>query len=61
MTNLLTAKQVKEKLNIGESTVYKLIYTGELPAVRIRSARLIRDQDVEAYIERMMTSAQEKA
>ena len=59
--NLLTVMETAEKLKVGKSTVYNILQSGELPAVRIRSAWRIREQDLEDYIERMISDAQEKA
>ena len=59
--NLLTVMETAEKLKVGKSTVYNILQSGELPAVRIRSAWRIRETDLEDYVERMITDAQEKA
>ena len=63
--NLLTVMETAAKLKVGKSTVYNILQSGELPAVRIRSAWRIREHDVEAYVERHLTGggtdAQEKA
>ena len=62
--NLLTVKQAQEKLCVSQGLIYKILNTGELPAVRIRSAWRIREQDLDEYINRQLTGgdtdAQEK-
>ena len=59
--NLLTVMEAAEKLKVGKSTVYNILQSGELPAVRIRSAWRIREQDLEDYVERMITGAKEES
>jgi excisionase family DNA binding protein len=41
-SELLTVAETMAKLRCSESTVRRLIATGELPAVRVGSARLVR-------------------
>jgi excisionase family DNA binding protein len=48
---LLDVTQVAKRLNVGRSTVYRLIEQGVLPASRLGTAHCIRvlEQDVERY------------
>ena len=53
---LLTIKQVQEKLSVGSTTAYRLIYDKQLPAVRIRKAWRVKESDLEAYINQISES-----
>jgi len=53
---LLTIKQVQEKLSVGSTTAYRLIYDKQLPAVRIRKAWRVKESDLEAYISQLSES-----
>lgn len=55
---LLTVKQVQEKLNIGSVTAYRLIWDKQLPAVRIRSAWRVKEEDVEAFVNRLFEESE---
>jgi excisionase family DNA binding protein len=48
---LLKASQVAERLNISKALAYRLMQTGDLPCVQINTARRVRPQDLEEYIE----------
>jgi len=37
-------------LSIGERTLRELVYTGEIPSLRVGTRRLIRMADLEAYV-----------
>ena len=56
---VLTARQVMARLNIGRSLVYQLAADGILPSIRIRSVGSRRgavrffESDVEAYLGRL--------
>lgn len=51
--DLLTYEQAAERLGIGVTLTKNLVYSGELPAVRIGPRlRRIRPCDLEAYIDR---------
>lgn len=47
---LLTVKEVMQKLRIGQTLIYKLMNTGELPYVKISGTRRIVPSAVEAFI-----------
>jgi excisionase family DNA binding protein len=51
MKGLLTVAEVAEMLRVSTMTVYRLIRTGELPAVRIGRSYRVREPDLEAYLE----------
>jgi excisionase family DNA binding protein len=51
MTKLLRVEEAAERLGLRPSTVRKLIYLGDLPAVRpTRRAVRLREEDIEALI-----------
>lgn len=47
----LTALEVAERMRVSKMTVYRLIKTGKLRAVRIGKTYRVRDEDVEAYLD----------
>ena len=47
---LLTPLQVAELLNIGRSTVYELLASGDLPSVRVGRSRRVPLGSVEEYV-----------
>ena len=49
----LDVNQVAQRLNVGRTTVYRLIESGKLPASRFGTAHCIRirENDVEKFIE----------
>ena len=49
---LLNAEEVAEILNISKVMVYKLMQMGRNKCVKINSARRVRPEDLEEYIER---------
>jgi len=53
---LLDVNQVAQRLNVGRTTVYRLIESGDLPASRFGTAHCIRilEKDVEKFIEKRM-------
>lgn len=54
---LLTALQVAVRLNISKPFAYKLMASGDLPSVKIGSARRVRPEDLEKYIEDNLVNA----
>lgn len=50
-TSLLRLSEVMTELSIGRTKARSLIWTGELPAVRIGRAIRVRRVDLDAYIE----------
>jgi|WetSurSiteA1Bulk_404760.scaffolds.fasta_scaffold90158_1 excisionase family DNA binding protein len=49
---LLKVEQVMVRLNICRSYAYQLIKDGDIPSIRIRGAYRVRQEDLEAYIEK---------
>ncbi|MGH7358551.1 MAG: helix-turn-helix domain-containing protein [Acidimicrobiia bacterium] len=46
----LTVQEVAELMRVSTMTVYRLIKSGELPAVRVGRSFRVRDEDVDAYL-----------
>lgn len=53
---LLKANEVAEILNISRALAYKLMNQGEIVTVKIGTARRVRPQDLQAYIETNLTT-----
>jgi excisionase family DNA binding protein len=51
---MLTIKQVTEILQVGQTTVFGLLKTGELPSVKIGSARRIPSDALDQFIAERM-------
>jgi excisionase family DNA binding protein len=48
--HFLTVQEVAELMRVSTMTVYRLIKSGELPAVRVGRSFRVRDEDVDAYL-----------
>jgi excisionase family DNA binding protein len=51
MANVATVKEVKNFLKLSESTIYKLIYEGEIPAFRIGDSWRFDMDEIKAMVE----------
>ena len=49
--NLLTPREVAEVMRVSTMTVYRLIKSGELPAIRVGKHLRIRGNDVAAFLD----------
>jgi len=47
----MTIQQVSEYLQVHRATISRMISAGELPCIKVRSRKLIREQDVLAFID----------
>ena len=47
---LFSLKEVAERLRISRTSVWRLVRRRDLPIVRIGSRRLVRSEDLEAFI-----------
>ena len=56
-TAFLTTEEVLGCLKVNPRTIYRLIKSGELPAVRIGRQWRFRQTDLEAWIHRQRTAA----
>jgi excisionase family DNA binding protein len=53
----LTVGEVAQMLRVSSMTVYRLINSGELPAVRIGKSFRLREEDVDKYLADRYTEA----
>lgn len=53
---LLTIKKTAELLMISRDSIYKLIYSGELPTIRVGRSRRIPVRDLRAWLEEKRSS-----
>lgn len=49
---LLRVQEVADAMRVSNMTVYRLIQSGELSAMRVGRSYRIRERDVEAYLAR---------
>ena len=54
---LLTANEVADLLRVSRMTVYRLIKTGEMPALRVGRNYRLREEDVHSYLMERYTEA----
>ena len=47
---VLTASEVMDILGVGKNTVYRLLNSGELPAIRIGRAWRVRLEELSRYL-----------
>ena len=47
----LTVAEVARRLRVSNMTVYRLVKSGQLPAVRVGRGYRIREEDVRRYLE----------
>ncbi len=57
LSRLLKATEIAQILNISRSLAYKLMQTNEIPTVKIRNARRVREVDLQNYIQANRISA----
>ena len=55
--NFLTVGEVADRVRISNMTVYRLIKSGELAAVRVGKSFRVREEDLDAYLDRQYTQA----
>jgi excisionase family DNA binding protein len=48
---LLTVREVAEAMRVSTMTVYRLIRSGELPAIRVGKHFRIRESDLNGYLD----------
>jgi excisionase family DNA binding protein len=56
-TRFLTVGEVASILRVSSMTVYRLINSGELPAVRIGRSLRLRSEDLDRYLADRFTKA----
>jgi excisionase family DNA binding protein len=47
---LLTPKDVAQRLNVSVDTIYRMIYSGDISAVRVRRALRVLADSVDAFL-----------
>ena len=52
-----TVAEVAEVLRVSNMTVYRLISSGQLPAVRVGKSYRLREEDVNTYLSERFTQA----
>jgi len=52
-----TVAEVAQALRVSNMTVYRLIKSGELPAVRVGKSYRLREEDVDRYLADRFTEA----
>ena len=57
MSAFLTTEEVLSCLKVNPRTIYRLIKTGELPAIRLGRQWRFRRADLDEWIDRQRTSA----
>jgi excisionase family DNA binding protein len=55
--NFLTVQEVADLMRVSSMTVYRLIKSGDLPAVRVGRSFRVRDVDVDGYLASRYTQA----
>ena len=55
--NLLTVKDLQDRLNVSRSMAWKLVYSGEIPHVKIGRCVRLRVADIEAFLNMQFMSA----
>ena len=52
-----TVAEVAQALRVSNMTVYRLINSGQLPAVRVGKSYRLREEDVDRYLAERFTEA----
>lgn len=61
MAELLTVAEVAELLRVSTMTVYRLIRSGDLPAVRVGRNYRVRRGDLDTYLEEQVVEPQQQS
>jgi excisionase family DNA binding protein len=48
---LLSAEELARELGVGRSTAYALLWSGQIPSMKIGRLRKVRREDVQAFID----------
>jgi excisionase family DNA binding protein len=56
-SRFVTVSEVANLLRVSNMTVYRLVQSGQLPAVRVGRSYRIRDDDVDKYLAAQYTEA----
>lgn len=60
-THLLTAGEVADELRVSTMTVYRLIRSGDLAAVRVGRNYRVRRDDLDAYLDAQVVDPEQMA
>lgn len=52
---LLSAEEAARALGIGRTRMYELLRTGEVSSVKLGRSRRVRPEDLEEYVERLVS------
>ena len=47
---LLSAEDLAQRLGVGRTTAYSLLWSGTIPSMKVGRLRKVRREDLEAYI-----------
>lgn len=50
-SNLMTASEVAERLNVSKTYVYALLKSGEIPTIQIGRTVRVLPQDLDAFVQ----------
>ncbi len=53
----LTVAEVAAMMRVSKMTVYRLVHSGELPAVRVGRSFRVREEDANAYLQNSFYNA----
>lgn len=56
-SNYLTVGEVAQMLRVSNMTVYRLINSGQLPAVRVGKSYRVREEDLDSFLAGRFTEA----
>ncbi|MGI8493375.1 MAG: helix-turn-helix domain-containing protein [Acidimicrobiales bacterium] len=56
-SRFLTVAEVAETLRVSNMTVYRLVQSGEIPALRVGRSYRIREDDLDSYLAHHYTQA----
>jgi len=54
---LLTVQEVADQLRVSSMTVYRLIKSGDLRAMRVGKSFRLREEDIDEYLAKAYTEA----
>ena len=54
--NLITPKDVQDRLNIGKNTTYKLFHLKGFPKIKIGKKYFVYEDDLDRYLKQHVTS-----
>ena len=60
MSTALTVKQVAERLNVNDRTVYRLAQAGRLPGFKVAGSWRFLAEDIDAWIEAQKLEAAQR-